>query len=77
MHRRLVSPLINPSSLQAYFPIFNNHIRKTVASLPVAEEFYDILPYLLNGSVTMFIEASLGSKLEPSDKQKLLLRFTE
>lgn len=77
MHRRIVSPLINPSSLQAYFPIFNNHIRKTVASLPVSKEFIDILPYFLYCTVTMFIETSLGSKLEPNDKQKLMHRFTE
>lgn len=77
MHRRFVSPLINLPSLRAYLPIFNQHNRKTVANLPVTDEFFDILPYLLNCKITMFTEAALGSDIEPSAKQKFMHFFTE
>lgn len=76
-HRRLVSPLINLPSLRAYLPIFNHHIRSTVANLPVTDEFVDLLPYVLNCKHTMFTEAALGSKMEPSEKQKYIQRFTQ
>lgn len=77
IHRRLVSPLINVPSLQAYFPIFNHQIKKTVIDLPITDGYFDILPYLLNCSVTMFTEASLGSEIEPSAKQKYIQRLIE
>lgn len=77
MHRRLVSPLINLQSLNTYFPIFNEHIKSAVAGLPVAEEFFDMHPYLLNCTVAMFVDAALGSEIEPSAKQKYTQRFTE
>lgn len=77
VHRRLVSPLINLPSLKAYFPVFNHHIRKTVASLPASDEFFDILPYLLNCKVRMFTEAALGSEIESSVMQKYMQRFIE
>lgn len=77
VHRRLVTPLINSTSLQAYYPIFDNQIRKTVANLPVSDDFFDVLPHLLSCTITMFTEAALGSKIEPSAKQKYMRRFKE
>lgn len=77
MHRRHVSPLINSTSLHAYYPTFNQQFRKTVASLPVSDDFFDILPYILNCTIAMFTEAALGSEVEPSAKQKYMQRFIE
>lgn len=77
IHRRLVSPSINLTSVSAHLPIFNRHIRKTVANLPVTDEFIDILPYLSTCKITMFAEAALGSELEASVRQKFLQQFAQ
>lgn len=77
MHRRLVSPSINLSSVNEHLPIFNHHIRKAMADLPVGKEFFDILPYLSACKITTFAEAALGSEIEPSIKHKYLTQFSE
>lgn len=76
MHRRLVSPSINLHSVSAHLPIFNRHIRESVANLPVTDE-YDILPYLSACKISMFAEAALGSEIEPTLKQQYLQQFAE
>lgn len=68
---------MNLASVSAHLPIFNHHIRKTVANLPVTDEFIDILPYLSTCKITMFAEAALGSEIETSVKQKYLQQFAE
>lgn len=77
MHRRLVSPAINLSSVSEHLPIFNEHIRKAIAGLPTNDEFIDILPYLSTCKISMFAEAALGSEIEPATKEKYLTNFFE
>lgn len=77
MHRRLVGPSINLSSVSAHLPIFNRHIRETVANLPVTDAFIDILPYLSNCKITMFAEAAVGSDFDSSSRDKYLRQFTQ
>lgn len=77
IHRRLVSPTINLSSVSAHLPIFNQHIRNTIDKLPINGQFIDILEYLTECKITMFTEAALGSEWEPHIKQKYLNNFTE
>lgn len=73
----MVSLSINLSSVSAYLPIFNHHIRKAVTNLPVNGEFIDILPHLSTCKITMFAEAALGFEFEPSVKRKYLLQFAQ
>lgn len=77
VHRRLVSPTINLSSVSEHLPIFNQHIRNTIAKLPENDKFFDILPYLSTCKISMFAEAALGSNIEPSVKQTYLRNFSE
>lgn len=77
IHRRLVSPAINLSSVSAHLPIFNDNIRKTVANLPANGEFIDILKPLTVCKITMFVEAALGLGWEPEVKQRYLKQFAE
>lgn len=77
MHRRLVSPSINLSSVSEHLPIFNQHIRSAIDKLPTNGEFIDILPYLSTCKISMFAEAALGSDMEPAIKQTYLKNFTE
>lgn len=77
MHRRLVSPAINLSSVSEHLPIFNQHIRKHVACLPTNDEFIDIYPYLSTCKISMFAEAALGSEIQPKIKQTYLTNFYE
>lgn len=76
-HRRLVSPSMNLASVSAHLPIFNRHIRKTVANLPTTNEFIDILPYLLTCKIEMFAEAAMGSDIESSVMKKYCDRYIE
>ena len=76
LHRRLVSPSISLTSVSAHLPIFNQHIHAAMANLPVNNEFFDILPYLLTCKISMFAEAALGSEIESSVKQKYLKQFS-
>lgn len=77
MHRRLVSPSINLSSVSEHLPIFNRHIHKTVTELPTNGDYFDVLPYLLTCKISMFAEAAMGSDIEPSSKKQYLANFTE
>lgn len=77
VHRRLVSPSINLSSVSEHLPIFNRHIRKAMTDIPMSKEFIDILPYLSTCKISMFAEAALGSDIELNIKQKYLENFTE
>lgn len=77
MHRRLVSPSINLSSVSEHLPIFNRYIRNAMADIPTNGEFIDILPYLSACKISMFAEAALGSDIDPKVKQKYLTNFTE
>lgn len=45
--------------------------------MPVNGEFFDILDYLTECKITMFMEAALGSEWEPDVKQTYLRNFTE
>lgn len=75
VHRRLVSPTLNQTSVGAHIPIFNENIRKIVSSLPTNGEFFDILPSIATCMMTMFVEAALGTKWEPEVKQRYLRQF--
>lgn len=77
MHRRLVSPSINLSSVSAHLPMFNQHIHRAVSNLPIGGDYFDILPYLSTCKITMFAETALGSDFEPGVKQKYLKQFFE
>lgn len=77
IHRRLVSPTINSSSVSAHLPVFNQTIRKTIEKMPVNDQFFDILDFLTECKITMFTEAALGSEWEPHIKQTYLRNFTE
>lgn len=77
VHRRLVGPALNLSSVSAHLPIFNQNIRKAVADLPCDGEFFDILVPLNMCKMTMFLEASLGATLDADTKQKYIQIFAE
>lgn len=72
MHRRLISPTVNQLSVDAHIPIFNENIRKTVTSLPLNGKFVDILPLITQCKMTMFVEAALGTDLQPEVIQRYL-----
>ncbi|XP_031637232.1 probable cytochrome P450 313a4 [Contarinia nasturtii] len=76
-HRRLLSPSVNLSKVSAHLPIFNQHIQKSIANLPINGDFIDILPYLSTCKIAMFAEAALGSEIEKNVKQKYLQQFAQ
>lgn len=73
----MVSPTINLPSVSEHLPIFNDNIRKTIANLPVNDEFFDILQPLTVCKITMFVEAALGLGWEPEVKQRYLKQFIQ
>ena len=74
VHRRLVSPTINQSSVNAHLPVFNENIRKSVCNMPT-NDYFDILPSITKCKMTMFIEAALGTDWEPEVKEQYLRNF--
>lgn len=73
VHRRLVSPTINQTSVAA--PVFNENIRKIISNLSTMGGFFDILPTIAQCKMIMFVEAALGTEWEPEIKQRYLQQF--
>lgn len=77
IHRRLVSPTINLSSVSAHLSVFNNSFRKMLANLPADGQLFDILPSITICTITMFLETALGFDLELKDKERYLELFVK
>lgn len=75
VHRRIVSPTINQTSVGTHLPIFNANIRESVSNLPTIGGFFDILPSIAKCKMTMFTEAALGTELPSDVKQRYLRQF--
>lgn len=75
MHRRLVGPTLSQHSVTAHLPVFNENVRKTVASLPTNGQFFDILPSIAKCKMSMFVEAALGTDWEPEMKQRYIHQY--
>lgn len=74
-HRRLVSPTINQQSISAHLPIFNQNIREIVSNLPINGEYFDILPWITQCKMAMFVEAALGKEWKPEVKERYMRQF--
>lgn len=77
IHRRFVSPTINQPSVASHLPVFNDNLRKFVASLPTNGEFFDVLPFISTCLITMFLEAAFGLEWEPEVKERYIAQITE
>lgn len=73
----MVGPTINQHTLNTHLPIFNRHIRETVANLPTNGELFDILKYISKCKLEMFVEASLGAELDVETRQRFQQHLPE
>lgn len=78
IHRRLVTPILNETSIRPHLMKFNDIIYKTMISLPCDnDETIDLMKYFAICKIDMFVQAALGESLESNVRQKYLNVFAK
>lgn len=74
--RRVVSSMLNESSIHPHLLTFNKIIRESMAILPSANGTFDALQYFPVCKVSVFMRATLGDSLDPITVEKYIRDFS-
>lgn len=74
-HRRVVTPILNESSIRPHLSQFNEIIKETMAKLPGDNKPFDLMKHVTVSKINMFVRAAFGDSLEPSIRQEYLDGF--
>lgn len=71
IHRRIMSPILNESSIRSHFENIHKVIKISINELPNGE-FFDILTYATECKLNVFIQISLGNAVDQDLSEKYM-----